>query len=299
MVKTRRRKGMSEDVSINKVRSAGAATVDPCLLVLTWRACAVLRRPDAAGAGAAGRGARAVVNATPLPKRWQTFPLCPRVLRTRSRSRANARIECSNFVTCDPASICCFRRYAAAAAHCLPSAVKAVCALCAMAARLARLARHVIPVATPGPSAATERRTSGSAGGSPTAHSPANLDRRYLDDEDDGEMDLHDDYFPVEMSESEKFMFDLQGVRPLARCRPPHPSRPPAPPGPLRHPTWPLAPGTWPPPGTPWPPPGTWLPVFSQFLIVRELPCSLTDNALPRRSSSSSASFSAGTRSAR
>ena len=99
-----------------------------------------------------------------------------------------------------------------------------------MAARLARLARHVIPVAAPAPCAATERRTSGSAGGSPTAHSPANLDRRYLDDEDDGEMDLHDDYFPVEMSESEKFMFDLQGVRPLARCRPtpPHPTRDPS-----------------------------------------------------------------------
>ena len=188
-----------------------------------------------------------------------------------------------------------FRRYAAAAAHCLPSAVKAVCALCAMAARLARLARHVIPVATPGPSAATERRTSGSAGGSPTAHSPANLDRRYLDDEDDGEMDLHDDYFPVEMSESEKFMFDLQGVRPLARCRPPHPSRPPAPPGPLRHPTWPLAPGTWPPPGTPWPPPGTWLPC-SAAPALRLLTPAATRY---RGSSSSSASFSAGTRSAR
>ena len=102
-----------------------------------------------------------------------------------------------------------------------------------MAARLARLARHVTPVAAPAPCAATERRTSGSAGGSPTAHSPANLDRRYLDDEDDGEMDLHDDYFPVEMSESEKFMFDLQGVRPLARCR--HPTPPHAPGAPAWH----------------------------------------------------------------
>jgi len=149
---------------------------------------------------------------------------------------------------------------------------------CAMAARLARLARHVTPVAAPAPCAATERRTSGSAGGSPTAHSPANLDRRYLDDEDDGEMDLHDDYFPVEMSESEKFMFDLQGVRQPPLSHQPHPT-----------PGRPQAPG---------PPPGTW-PGAGPRPAAWHLASLLTPTTRCRGSSSSSASFSARTRSAR